>query len=162
MHMVINVTGKAFKPSMLIKQLDTELAVDASGTFDQGELSQQSHPQNQPWPYGCLDIQHPLKYSHDNSMPEYEESFVQLFEKNDTLLKQHGATDYQIFMYFYYCLQGNFEIFDKDKLARLAKYCVSLPLTVIEQSKEDYANDIRKIHHSYGFSDEPESLAYLA
>ena len=61
---------------------------------------------------------------------EYEQEFVDFFRKNHQLLRLNNADDLRIFIEAYYSDQCNFEIFNSELLAELAKYKVSLPISV--------------------------------
>jgi len=80
--------------------------------------------------YGCMLFSHPLKQATDKYRFKYEKKFVEFIEENYQLFKENGVDDIRIFMEVFYEGQCNFEIFNKTLLKRLAKYNVSLPISI--------------------------------
>jgi hypothetical protein len=118
------IFGDNFKPSKMVNNLETSLEVtdyfDAGGKNEFGEINN----------YGCLVANHKNEFSKEYCDSEYEQEFVDFFRKNYQSLILNNADDLRIFIEAYYSDQCNFEIFDNESLAELAKYKVSLPISV--------------------------------
>lgn len=79
---------------------------------------------------------------------EYENEFVDFFENNFQLLTDVEANNFSVMLEVYYSDQCNFEIFDNEALAKLAKYKVNIPISVyyIEpENNEPENNEIENI-----------------
>lgn len=114
----INVTGEKFNPVEVLPDLKTSLVIDDLGI-------------------GYLYLIHKNEFSSEFPDVNYEIEFVNFFEENFHLLNEKGADDFSIFMDIYYSDQCNFEIFNKDLLNKLAKYNVSLPISVFKEEIMD-------------------------
>ena len=110
----------------MINKLETSLEVtsyfDAGEEDDIGEIND----------YGCLELNHKNEFSKEYWDSEYEQEFVDFFSKNYQLLRLNNADDFRIFIEAFYSDQCNFEIFNSELLAELAKYKVSLPISVYD------------------------------
>lgn len=126
LRFTITIFGDNFKPSKMINKLETSLEVtsyfDAGEEDDIGEIND----------YGCLELNHKNEFSKEYWDSEYEQEFVDFFSKNYQLLKLNNADDFRIFIEAFYSDQCNFEIFNSELLAELAKYKVSLPISVYD------------------------------
>ncbi len=124
LRFTITIFGDNFKPSKMINKLETSLEVtsyfDAGEEDDIGEIND----------YGCLELNHKNEFSKEYWDSEYEQEFVDFFSKNYQLLRLNNADDFRIFIEAFYSDQCNFEIFNSELLAELAKYKVSLPISV--------------------------------
>jgi len=124
LRFTIMIFGDNFKPSKMVNNLETSLEVtdyfDAGGKNEFGEINN----------YGCLVANHKNEFSKEYCDSEYEQEFVDFFRKNYQSLILNNADDLRIFIEAYYSDQCNFEIFDNESLAELAKYKVSLPISV--------------------------------
>ena len=124
LRFTITIFGDNFKPSKMINKLETSLEVtsyfDAGEEDDIGEIND----------YGCLELNHKNEFSKEYWDSEYEQEFVDFFRKNYQLLRLNNADDFRIFIEAFYSDQCNFEIFNNELLAELAKYKVSLPISV--------------------------------
>jgi len=69
-----------------------------------------------------------------NLLPKYiiptPIEIAKAFVKNYQLLRLNNADDFRIFIEAFYSDQCNFEIFNSELLVELAKYKVSLPISV--------------------------------
>ena len=123
LRFTITIFGDNFKPSKMINKLETSLEVtsyfDAGEEDDIGEIND----------YGCLELNHKNEFSKEYWDSEYEQEFVDFFSKNYQLLRLNNADDFRIFIEAFYSDQCNFEIFNSELLAELAKYKVSLPIS---------------------------------
>lgn len=119
----IHISGNKFIPSKTIEKLKTLLVVDEFFDSSGNELNETSS-------WGDMYLIHKNEFSKEFPDIEYEESFVNFFSENYDLLKENGATNFSIFIEIYYADQCNFEIFNRDLLVELAKYKVSLPISV--------------------------------
>ena len=110
----------------MVNNLETSLEVtdyfDAGGKDEFGEIND----------YGCLELNHKNEFSKEYWDSEYEQEFVDFFSKNYQLLRLNNADDFRIFIEAFYSDQCNFEIFNSELLAELAKYKVSLPISVYD------------------------------
>ena len=126
LRFTIMIFGDNFKPSKMINKLETSLEVtsyfDAGEEDDIGEIND----------YGCLELNHKNEFSKEYWDSEYEQEFVDFFSKNYQLLRLNNADDFRIFIEAFYSDQYNFEIFNSELLAELAKYKVSLPISVYD------------------------------
>lgn len=126
LRFTITIFGDNFKPSKMINKLETYLEVtsyfDAGEEDDIGEIND----------YGCLELNHKNEFSKEYWDSEYEQEFVDFFSKNYQLLRLNNADDFRIFIEAFYSDQCNFEIFNSELLAELAKYKVSLPISVYD------------------------------
>lgn len=124
LRFTIMIFGDNFKPSKMVNNLETSLEVtdyfDAGGKNEFGEINN----------YGCLVANHNILLKIHFCDSEYEQEFVDFFRKNYQSLILNNADDLRIFIEAYYSDQCNFEIFDNESLAELAKYKVSLPISV--------------------------------
>ena len=124
LRFTIMIFGDNFKPSKMVNNLETSLEVidyfDAGGKDEFGEIND----------YGCLELNHKNEFSKEYWDSEYEQEFVDFFRKNYQLLRLNNADDFRIFIEAFYSDQCNFEIFNNELLAELAKYKVSLPISV--------------------------------
>ncbi|WP_257608039.1 interleukin [bacterium endosymbiont of Bathymodiolus sp. 5 South] len=127
------IFGDNFYPKKIKHKLNTTLIID--DIFNVGDRKPYSNLEE--WEYGCLELIHfPNEFSKEGYDEEYEESFIIFLEKNYDLLFKAGAEDFRI-MIDVYCScseQCNFEIFDKEKLFRLAKYHISLPISIYQEN----------------------------
>ena len=89
--------------------------------------------------YGSMSFSHPLQWARGRNIIKYKKDFVEFIEKNYKLFKENGVDDIRIFMEVFYDKGGqcNFEIFDNKILNRLAKYNVSLPISIYTLSKRE-------------------------
>ena len=124
LRFTIMIFGDNFKPSKMVNNLETSLEVtdyfDVGGEDEFGEIND----------YGCLVVNHKNEFSKEYWDSEYEQEFVDFFRKNHQLLRLNNADDFRIFIEAFYSDQCNFEIFNNELLAELAKYKVSLPISV--------------------------------
>ena len=124
LRFTIMIFGDNFKPSKMVNNLETSLEVtdyfDVGGEDEVGEIND----------YGCLVVNHKNEFSKEYWDSEYEQEFVDFFRKNYQLLRLNNADDFRIFIEAFYLDQCNFEIFNNELLAELAKYKVSLPISV--------------------------------
>ena len=124
LRFTITIFGNNFNPSKIFNKLDTSLKV--TSYFDTGEKDDIGKIND----YGCLELNHKNEFSKEYWDSEYEQEFVDFFRKNHQLLRLNNADDLRIFIEAYYSDQCNFEIFNNELLAELAKYKVSLPISV--------------------------------
>lgn len=124
LRFTITIFGNNFNPSKIFNKLDTSLKV--TSYFDTGEKDDIGKIND----YGCLELNHKNEFSKEYWDSEYEQEFVDFFRKNHQLLRLNNADDLRIFIEAYYSDQCNFEIFNSELLAELAKYKVSLPISV--------------------------------
>ena len=124
LRFTITIFGNNFNPSKVFNKLDTSLKV--TSYFDTGEKDDIGKIND----YGCLELNHKNEFSKEYWDSEYEQEFVDFFRKNHQLLRLNNADDLRIFIEAYYSDQCNFEIFNSELLAELAKYKVSLPISV--------------------------------
>ena len=124
LRFTITIFGNNFNPSKIFNKLDTSLKV--TSYFDTGEKDDIGKIND----YGCLELNHKNEFSKEYWDSEYEQEFVDFFRKNYQLLRLNNANDFRIFIEFFYSDQCNFEIFNNELLAELAKYKVSLPISV--------------------------------
>ena len=124
LRFTITIFGNNFNPSKIFNKLDTSLKV--TSYFDTGEKDDIGKIND----YGCLELNHKNEFSKEYWDSEYEQEFVDFFRKNYQLLRLNNADDLRIFIEAYYSDQCNFEIFNSELLAELAKYKVSLPISV--------------------------------
>lgn len=116
---IVQVFGDDFIPSNIINHLDTCLSVCDYCDCDKHDDSP-----------GILFLQSKNQFSNEYPDNDYENQFVDFYKKNFKILKDAGADDFRIMMDIYYADQCNFEIFNKKSLSILAKYGVSLPISV--------------------------------
>ena len=124
LRFTITIFGNNFNPSKIFNKLDTSLKV--TSYFDTGEKDDIGKIND----YGCLELNHKNEFSKEYWDSEYEQEFVDFFRKNYQLLRLNNADDFRIFIEAFYSDQCNFEIFNSELLAELAKYKVSLPISV--------------------------------
>ncbi|MDJ1467597.1 hypothetical protein QNI19_18670 [Cytophagaceae bacterium DM2B3-1] len=81
--------------------------------------------------YGVITFWHTKKFATRENIHTFEGEYVAFIENNFSLFTLNGATDFELYMEVYYDGgQCNFEIFDKDLVARLAKFRISIPVSV--------------------------------
>ncbi len=80
--------------------------------------------------FGSILITNPKKFCNEDEVTNYEEWYLGFFEKYFEKMLKFGAEEFSLFIEVFYNGQCNFEIFDKEMLSRLAKYNVSLPISI--------------------------------
>lgn len=116
MRFTITIMGEYFAPKTINNLLLDSLKIIDICDFDKNTL-------------GVLQIQHIDEFANYRN-EGYENSFIGFFEKNFISLNDANAENFSIFMEIYYKDQCNFEIFDSEKLHRLTKFGVNLPISV--------------------------------
>ena len=104
--------------------------------------------ENEEYGFGSMSFWHPKKFTTEERISEYENSFIEFIEINYNVFIEYKVTDLQILVeLFYDGGQCNFEIFSKDLLKRLVNFGVSIPVSiyVLEEDKlVEWENEIRK------------------
>lgn len=122
MRFTIKVSGQKFDPKKILQQLVTNLIVD--------DYVEPIFYSEHEYDYGEMYLLAKQEFSHEYPDDEYQNLFIDFFDKNHNNLVLAGATDFQIMLDIYYKDQCNFEIFDKDILKKIAKYNICLPISV--------------------------------
>jgi hypothetical protein len=89
--------------------------------------------------YGSISFMHPNIFVKLGSSAQYEEDFIEFFEKNHALFLELGAEDFDFFTEIYYSgSQCNFEIFDRSMLVRLYKLQknIAFPISIYHLKKD--------------------------
>jgi len=96
--------------------------------------------------YGGMSFWHPKKFTLENNISVYEQMFVVFIENNYQLFVENGVEDFCLYIEVYYDGgQCNFEIFDRNFLQRLAKFKVSMPVSVYALNKKKYREWVNEI-----------------
>ena len=116
MRYTLIVTGDNFEPEKILNNIDTKLIDTGLNVDGIGD--------------GRIDFMHKNIFSREYPDLEYDDEFINYLEKNHAVFLDYGADNFSILMDVYYADQCNFEIFNKALLAKLAKYEVSIPISV--------------------------------
>lgn len=127
----IQIFGENFSPTKVQDKLITNLKVIDCDDHNKEE-------------FGYLCLQHVKEFSIYRD-EEYENEFVDFFENNFQLLTDVEANNFSVMLEVYYSDQCNFEIFDNEALAKLAKYKVNIPISVYYIEPENNENEIENI-----------------
>ena len=149
----ISIFGDNFYPQNILKKIQGNLIIDDDyfcPTDIRKSWSGIIYDDNDFYGYGCMGFSHPLRQAIGNYMLQYEKDFVEFIEKNYQLFKENGVDDIRIFMEVFYEGQCNFEIFNKKLLKRLAKYNVSLPISVYAFPKRKMQKWEKEINVRWG------------
>jgi hypothetical protein len=100
--------------------------------------------------FGSMTYNHPNTNVTDNNISKYEEDFVDFINLNSEEFKKNKVEEITIFLNVYYSgSQCNFEIFDAKKLKKLAKFNISLPISVYKLSEKKYKVWEREINKKW-------------
>ncbi len=131
----LSISGDNLFPEKIINRIEGNFIIDSYYSPTDGKFEDR----DDPYGYGGISFWHPKKFSLKDNIVEYEESFVKFIEDNYLLFSENGLEDIEIFLEIYFDGgQCNFEIFDKTILKRLAKYDVSLPISVYILGKRKF------------------------
>lgn len=138
------ISGTAFFPEKIMSKTQGNFIIDSYFSPNDKKFFNSSDENG----YGNMIFFHPLKFSTQESISEYEKGFIEFIGYNYQLFIDNGVEDILIFMEIYFDEgQCNFEIFNKILLKKLAQYGVSLPISIYILQKEEFyewENEIKR------------------
>lgn len=124
---MLSVSGSGFYPERIINEIQGDFIIDSYFKPTDKTFGDKSHE----YGYGGISFWHPKKFSTEESISNYEKGFIEFIEENNKLFVENGVDSLEIYIEIYYDgEQCNFEIFNKELLARLKNFEVSLPISV--------------------------------
>jgi len=137
-----SVTGNNLFPQKTLDNIQGDfIAISHFSPTDRKFIGQDS-----VYGYGGISFWHPYKFATEDQVITYEKAFVEFIEQNHALFFQSGGDKLEIYLEIYYDGgQCNFEVFNKELLSNLAKFGISLPISIyiLEENKlEDWENEI--------------------
>ena len=129
-----SVFGDTLYPEKIINRIKGNFFVESCFSSTDNKF----HNSSDKYGYGGVSFWHPLQFSTEDEIVRYEDAFVKFIEVNYALFIKNGADEFQIFIEIYYDGgQCNFEVFNKKLLKRLAKFNVSIPISVYALKKRE-------------------------
>ncbi|MDR1544788.1 MAG: hypothetical protein LBS50_10375 [Prevotellaceae bacterium] len=149
----ILIFGDNFYPKNILQKIQGDFIIDD----DYHCPDDNRFGDDDKYGYGSMIISHPLQWTVGKHIIQYEKDFIEFIEKNYKLFKENGVDDIRIFMEVFYDKGGqcNFEIFNKTLLKRLAKYNVSLPISVYTLSKREIKKWEKEINIKWNAGNAP-------
>lgn len=124
----LTVFGDKFFPNEILSKLSEDLnMVGYHSPTDKNDYDKNDYG------FGAIFFMHPKIFSVLGEGTEYEEDFIEFFEKHHSLFIAFGADEFDFFTEIYYSgEQCNFEIFDRTLLSRINKLQnnIALPVSV--------------------------------
>ena len=136
----ISISGDNFYPQNILQKIQGDFIInDKYFCPDDKKILRNGLMLGDVYGYGWMQFRHPLQWARGRNIIKYEKDFVEFIEKNYKLFKENGVDDIRIFMEVFYDKGGqcNFAIFNNKLLKRLAKYNVSLPISIYTLSKRE-------------------------
>lgn len=129
-----SISGDNFYPDRIIDNIQGSFLINSY--FKPGD--KKFAGKSDEYEYGGMSFWHPKKFSTEDNIIEYDESFIEFIEKNKSLFIANGVDKLEIYMEIYFDGgQCNFQIFDRVSLKKLANSEVFLPVSVYVLTEEE-------------------------
>ena len=129
----LDIYGKNFSPKKLLSNIKDSCIVITSNEPNEYKWKDK----DELYEFGFLSIMHPMKVGIDDiCFSEYENWYIEFLECNFDSIKAYGGEELSLLFEVFYNKQCNFEIFNKVLLNTLAKYDVSIPVSVYNISND--------------------------
>ena len=131
----LTLSGDNFFPSDILSKLTGVLnIVGYHSPTDKNEYDKNDYG------FGAIFFMHPKIFTISGEGTQYEEDFIDFFEKYNSLFIKSGADELDFFTEIYYSgEQCNFEIFDRKLLSRINKLQnnIALPVSVYHLKEKE-------------------------
>ena len=130
----LSISGDNLFPEKIINKISGKFIVDSFHSptdkkFEDG---------NDIYGYGTIFFWHPKKFASQDNVSEYEEAFVDFLENNYSLFVDEGTQDFVLYIEIYYDGgQCNFEVFNSKLLEKMARFRVSIPVSVYTLNQKE-------------------------